>query len=80
MAKYINTSKFRIIVNDGKDLINFLPGETLETEAIIPQLYEYLISEAKPSKIKLVEDTEETLDVSGNPVNVKKKTYKVRGK
>jgi len=80
MAKYINTTTFRIIVNDGKTLINFLPGEELETENLIPQLDSYLVSELKPSKMKLVEEAEEKVEVSGEAVTVKKRSYKVRGK
>lgn len=80
MAKYINTTNFRIIVNDGKDLINFLPGEELETESLVPQLHDYLVSDAKPKKMELVEEKEEVVTVDDEPVAVKKKTYKVRGK
>jgi len=80
MAKYKNTTKFRIIVSDGKNLINFLPGEVLETTSIIPEISQFMLFDT-PKPVKLVE--EEILETDSSDQGVpqrKKKTYRVKGK
>jgi len=56
MAKYINNSKFRIVVNNGPEIINFNPGDTLEVKDYIPTLQQFLVNDHKLETKLKVED------------------------
>ena len=75
MAKYINTTKFRIVVSTKQGLVNFNPGDTLVTESFIPTLDSYLVEDIpQKTKLNLIESSNEQKPTTENPT---KKVYKV---
>lgn len=62
MVKYINTTKFKLIVSHEKELIHINAGDTLTTDKYIPGLDQFLVEDIKPKqeqKLAEVSDIEE---------------------
>lgn len=45
MAKYINSERHKIILLVNKDLQAINPGETFESNGLIPELHKYIVED-----------------------------------